>query len=127
MLVRLAVLAAASVLTSRTQTVPDLILRNGKVVTLDEANPQAQAIAIAGDRIVAVGTSADISRMAAPRTRILDLDGRLAIPGFIEGHGHFAGIGEFRMNLNLRQARNWNEIVEQVARAAKQAKPGDWI
>jgi predicted amidohydrolase YtcJ len=127
MLVRLAVLAAASFITSQAQTVPDLILRNGKVVTLDEANPQAQAIAIAGDRILALGTSADISRLAGPRTRILDLGGRLAIPGFIEGHGHFAGIGEFRMSLNLREARNWNDMVEQVARAAKQAKPGDWI
>ena len=51
----------------------------------------------------------------------------LAIPGFIEGHGHFTGVGEFRMGLDLREARTWNDIVAQVARAVKQAKPGEWI
>ena len=51
----------------------------------------------------------------------------LAIPGLIEGHGHFTGLGEFRMGLDLREARTWDEIVAQVARAAKQAKPGEWI
>ena len=51
----------------------------------------------------------------------------LAIPGFIEGHGHFTGVGEFRLGLDLREARTWDDIVAQVARAAKQAKPGEWI
>ena len=51
----------------------------------------------------------------------------LAIPGFIEGHGHFTGVGEFRMGLDLREARTWDDIVAQVARAVKQAKPGEWI
>ena len=51
----------------------------------------------------------------------------LAIPGFIEGHGHFTGVGEFRMGLDLREARTWDEIVAQVARAVRQAKPGEWI
>src|SRR5205823_2242616 len=50
-----------------------------------------------------------------------------AIPGFIEGHGHFTALGEFRMGLDLREARTWDDIVAQVARAAKQAKPGAWI
>ena len=51
----------------------------------------------------------------------------LAIPGFIEGHGHFTGLGEFRLGLDLREARTWDEIVAQVAGAAKQTKPGEWI
>jgi predicted amidohydrolase YtcJ len=51
----------------------------------------------------------------------------LAIPGFIEGHGHFTGIGEYRLGLDLREARTWDDIVAQVARAVKQAKPGEWI
>jgi len=53
--------------------------------------------------------------------------GMLAIPGFIEGHGHFTGLGEFRLGLDLREARTWDEIVAQVSRAAKQAKAGEWI
>ncbi len=106
---------------------PDLILRNGKVVTLDDHVPNAEAIAVRGDRIVAVGSSAQLARMAGPQTRVIDLGGRLAIPGFIEGHGHFTAIGEFRLSLNLREARTWDDIVEQVARAAKSARPGEWI
>ena len=62
-----------------------------------------------------------------PNTKVIDLHGMLAIPGFIEGHGHFTGVGEFRMGLDLREARTWDDIVAQVARAAKQAKPGEWI
>lgn len=104
-----------------------LILRNGKIVTLEPGQPVVQAIAIRGDRIAATGTNAQIARMAGPNTEIIDLKGRLAIPGFIEGHGHFAGLGQFRMSLNLREARSWDEIVDLVGRAAQKAKPGDWI
>ena len=60
-------------------------------------------------------------------TKVIDLHGQFAIPGFIEGHGHFTGVGEFRMGLDLREARTWDDIVAQVARAVKQAKPGEWI
>lgn len=106
---------------------PDLILRNGKIVTLEPSTPVAQAIAITGDRIAALGSTADISKLAGPKTRVIDLHGQLAIPGFIEGHGHFTGLGQFRMSLNLREAQSWDDIVAMVARAAKQARPGDWI
>jgi predicted amidohydrolase YtcJ len=107
--------------------VPDLVLRNGKIVTLEAAMPVAQAIAISGDRINAIGSDVQIARLMGPKTKVVDLGGRLAIPGFIEGHGHFSGVGEFRMSLNLREARTWDDIVAMVGRAAKQAKPGDWI
>ena len=109
------------------QAPADLILRNGKVVTLDSAQPEVHAIAIRNGRIVAVGTGAESPRLKGPSTRIIDLGGKLAIPGFIEGHGHFMGVGEAQMNLNLRTARNWDDIVALVAEAAKTAKPGAWI
>ena len=105
----------------------DLILRNGKIVTMNAAAPTAQAIAIRGGKIVAVGSDADVRRQVPQATRIVDLHGMLATPGFIEGHGHFTGVGEFRMGLDLREARTWDDIVAQVGRAAKQAKPGEWI
>ena len=128
MLVRIALVVAAVVCACFGQSpAPDLILRNGKVVTLDDRVPNAEALAVRGDRIVAVGSSAQLVRMAGPQTRVIDLGGRLAIPGFIEGHGHFTGIGEFRLSLNLREARTWDDIVEQVALAARNAKPGEWI
>jgi predicted amidohydrolase YtcJ len=72
----------------------DLVLRNGKIVTLDAAQPQVEAIAITSGKIVAVGSNAQITRQITPTTKVIDLNGHLAIPGFIEGHGHFMGLGE---------------------------------
>ena len=105
----------------------DLVLRNGKIVTMNSAQPMAQAIAVRGERIAAVGGDADAAKLTGPRTQVIDLHGHLAIPGFIEGHGHFTGVGQFRMGLDLREAKTWDDIVAQVARAAKNAKPGEWI
>jgi predicted amidohydrolase YtcJ len=108
-------------------TMPNLVLVNGRIVTLDPARPEARALAVAGDRIAAVGDDPAIRRMAGGHTRVIDLQGRLAIPGFIEGHGHFLGLGRAKMVLDLTDARTWDEIVALVADAARQAKPGGWI
>jgi predicted amidohydrolase YtcJ len=105
----------------------DLVLLNGKIVTVNAAQPVVQALAARGDRITALGSNADAAKWIGPQTRVIDLHGQLAIPGFIEGHGHFTGVGEYRLGLDLREAKTWDQIVAQVARAAKQAKPGEWI
>src|SRR4051812_48280101 len=105
----------------------DLVLRNGKIVTMNASAPVAEAIAVRGDKIAALGADRDAQRWIGPSTKVIDLHGMLAVPGFIEGHGHFTGVGEFRMGLDLREARTWDDIVAQVARAVKQAKPGEWI
>jgi predicted amidohydrolase YtcJ len=105
----------------------DLVLHNGRIVTVDEAQPEAEAVAIRGDRILAVGSDAEIRRHIGRDTEVIDLAGRLAIPGFIEGHGHFMGLGRAKMNLDLMQARSWDDIVGLVAAAATDV-PGDaWI
>jgi len=85
----------------------DLVLQNGEVATLDERNPAARAIAVRGDAIVFVGADGEVRPFIGPSTRVIDLKGALAIPGFIEGHGHFMGIGRARMSLNLTKARDW--------------------
>ncbi len=105
----------------------DLVLRNGNIVTLDPAKPRVEAMAITAGKIVAVGSNAEIAKQIQPATKVIDLGGKLAIPGFIEGHGHFMGVGESKMMLNLRDAKNWDQIVAMVAAAAKEAKPGEWI
>src|SRR5580693_3221464 len=105
----------------------DLVLRNGEIVTMYAAQATVQAIAVRGDKITALGSNADAVKWVGAQTKVIDLHGQLAIPGFIEGHGHFTGIGEYRLGLDLREARTWDQIVTQVARAAKQAKPGEWI
>src|SRR5882762_2479001 len=94
---------------------------------MNPSAPKAQAIAVRAGKITALGTDLAAQSWIGANTRVIDLHGMLAIPGFIEGHGHFTGVGEFRMGLDLREARTWDGIVEQVARAAKQAKPGEWI
>jgi predicted amidohydrolase YtcJ len=119
-------LAALSVSAAFSQPA-SLVLRNGKIVTMNAAQPVAQAIAVSGDKVVAIGSNADAAKWIDARTKVIDLHGQLAIPGFIEGHGHFTGIGEYRLGLDLREARTWEQIVAQVARAAQQAKPGEWI
>ena len=105
----------------------DLVLTNGKVVTVEDGMPEAQAIAVVGDRIAAIGSSADIKRHVGPKTQVIDLKGQLAIPGFIEGHGHFTGVGQAQLNLNLMKTTSWDQIVAMVGDAAKKAKPGQWI
>ncbi len=105
----------------------DMVLQNGRVATADDAMPEAEAIAITGDRIVAVGSSEDIAGHIGEATKLIDLDGRLAVPGFIEGHGHFAYLGHAMMALDLTRAASWDEIVAMVGNAARAAEPGDWI
>ena len=104
-----------------------LVLRNGKVVTVDAAMPEAQAVAIRGDRIVAVGTNQAIQAYVGSATEVIDLRGQLAIPGLVESHGHFMGLGQSKLTLDLMDVKDWDEIVAMVAAAAKQAKPGEWI
>ncbi len=105
----------------------DLVLRHGKIVTVDAAKPEAQALAVRGGRIEAVGTDDEIRPFIGTATEVIDLQGRLAIPGFIESHAHFSGIGEALMELDLKHARSWEEIVALVGTATEKAQPGEWI
>src|SRR5205807_9778492 len=105
----------------------DLVLRNAKLITMESADPQAQALAARGGKIVAIGTNQQMQSYIGGSTKVIDLGGRLAIPGLIEGHGHFMGLGSSKMVLNLRDAKNWDQIVAMVAAAAREAKPGTWI
>jgi predicted amidohydrolase YtcJ len=105
----------------------DLVLRNGKIVTMDETRPEAQAVAIRGGTIAAVGSEDEIRPYIGTSTRVIDLRGKLAIPGFVESHAHFTGIGAAKMQLDLMSVKSWDEIVSMVGDAAKKAKPGEWI
>jgi hypothetical protein len=105
----------------------DLVLLNGRVLTMEAATPEAQAIAIRDDAIYVVGSNADVRKRIGPSTQTIDLHGQLAIPGFIESHGHFAGVGEMKEELDLTKAKSWDDIVAMVGEAAKKAKPGEWI
>lgn len=105
----------------------DLVVRGGPIATVNEAQPEAQAVAVRGPWIVAVGTDAEIEPWIGPETQVLELAGRRAMPGFVEGHGHFLSLGNAKTILDLTRARTWDEIVAMVAAAAQKARPGEWI
>ena len=112
---------------AQTAAPADLVLTNARIVTVEDDVPEAQAVAVTADRITALGSVAAMKQYIGPKTQVIDLAGQLVIPGFVEGHGHFTGVGEARLNLNLMKARTWDEIVGMVEQAAKTAKPGQWI
>ncbi len=109
------------------QRAADLVLIGGNVFTVDESRPTAEAVAMFKGRIVAVGTNESMKPWIGDETKVVDLEGKFAMPGFIEGHAHFVGLGESKMMLNLQQAKTWDDIVSQVADAAKTTPPGEWI
>ena len=105
----------------------DLVLRGGIIVTVDDARPRAEALAARDGRIVAIGSDADVKPLVGPGTRVIELGGRLAIPGFIEGHGHLLSLGQARLSLDLSRARAWEEVIKLVSQKVKGTAPGEWI
>ncbi len=107
----------------------DLVLYDGNVITVERYQPQAQALAVAGNRIVAVGSNAAIDPWIGPHTRRIDLHGMTVIPGLIDSHAHFLSTGEHlgELDLSAQQAPTWSAVVAKVAAAVKRAKPGQWI
>ena len=105
----------------------DLVLRGGKVATVDPALGNAQAIAVNGYQITAVGSNGEISAYIGPETEVIELNGRFAMPGFIEGHGHYMGLGRAKQILDLTKVNNWDDVVTMVAGAVDKAQAGEWI
>ncbi len=106
----------------------EVILVNGHVLTVDAVDTVAEAIAIRGGKIVAVGANAAIRAMAAPDATVIDLHGRTATPGLIDSHAHIAEGGESAVyDIELSDATSIAEIVRRVAARAKTAKPGEWV
>ncbi len=105
----------------------DLVLLNGVITTVVDHQPVAEALAVREDVIQAVGSDEEIRGFIDENTEVIDLDGQLAIPGFIEGHAHFLGLGYSKMWLELRTARTWSEVIDKVAKKAAESEPGKWI
>jgi len=105
----------------------DVLLTNARIVTLDEDCPEARALAIRDGRVLAAGNEAELSQLVDAHTQVIDLHGALAVPGLIDAHAHLWGIGRMKLELDLRDAKSWEEIVERVAQAAKDRPKGEWI
>lgn len=115
----------------RGRLVPDVILYNGKIVTVDQEFSIAEAVAVAGDRIAAVGKDVDIKPLAGAATRRIDLKGACVIPGMVDNHTHFllAGLDhpEVGAKVNLAWAQSIPEIQAAIRQRALTARPGEWI
>ena len=105
----------------------DLVLLHGKILTMDLENPEVEALAAKGETILAVGSDEDIQSYVGDDTKVIDLKGMLAVPGLIDGHGHYMSLGESLMGIDLKNVQTWDEIVDMVAQEVQKAKPGDWI
>jgi predicted amidohydrolase YtcJ len=122
-----AVLFATMFVACQADQPADLVLRGGSVVTMDPTLPRAEALAIRDGRIIAIGDEAQIASWIGPRTKVLQLDGHCAFPGFIEGHAHFLGLGQSKQILDLTKASTWDEVVQLVVDAAEETPRGRWI
>jgi predicted amidohydrolase YtcJ len=106
---------------------PDAIYFNGNVWTGNTQQPKAEAIAIDGGNIVAVGTSADVSKLGDAKTRSVDLQGAFVVPGFIDNHVHFVNGGLALAQVDLRDAKTPAEFSRRIAQAAAKTPKGQWL
>ncbi len=106
---------------------PDLLILNAAVHTMDDAQPTAEAIAVLGNRIAAVGTTAGLRPLAGPKTRVIDAGGRSVLPGFNDAHVHWLMGGFSITNVDLRDAASPAELARRVARYAQNLPKGRWI
>jgi Predicted metal-dependent hydrolase with the TIM-barrel fold len=124
----LALLFFAFCLTAQAQkNFADLIIINADVRTMDAARPRAEAFAVSGNKISAVGTNAQIRALAGSDTKTIDARGRLVLPGFNDSHVHFAGIGNEFFSIDLRDAASPAEMLEKISFYARFLPKGSWI
>jgi predicted amidohydrolase YtcJ len=127
----LLVLVCCLVLPERNQAqsrpTADLIITNAKIWTVDKSLPKAQAVAILGDRIVAVGSSADVDAWRGPNTHVVDAGGKLLLPGFNDAHVHFVSGGMQLTNVQLKDASSPQEFARRIGERAKVTAKGQWI
>jgi predicted amidohydrolase YtcJ len=106
---------------------PDLLLSHGKVITMDPSTPSAQAIAIAGDQIVWVGTDAAAQKLFPSVKNKIDLHGATVLPGIIDAHTHLFELGKSLLRLNLKDLATKEEAVARVRERVRSVPPGEWI
>lgn len=105
----------------------DLIVSNAKIWTVDPSMPQAQAVAVIGDRIVDVGTDAEIAEWRGPQTKVIDAKGRRVLPGFNDAHVHFLDGGRGLENIDLKNTTSQKEFAKLIAERAQRTPENEWI
>src|SRR6202790_1131749 len=114
-------------LLAQSKPTADLIITNAKVWTVDKAHPTAQSVAVLGDRIVAVGSNADVEVLRGPAIIVIDAGGKLLLPGFNDAHVHFVDGGLQLDSVQLNDATSTDEFVRRVRERAQKTPKGEWI
>jgi predicted amidohydrolase YtcJ len=124
----LSLLACGGMVLRAQQSGPDLILSNGKIITVDERFTIAQAVAIRGERVVAVGTNQEIAQLATPNTRKIDLKGKSVVPGMIDNHMHLLrAAGTWLQELRFDGVFSRKQAIDMIRARAKSVGPGKWV
>jgi len=108
-------------------TPADMVILGGRIYTVSDQTPTVEAVAVTGNKIVFAGSEIDARGLVGDNTTVIDLEGKVLTPGFIEGHGHLMGVGYNELNLDFMNARNFDEMIEMVRDAAARTQPGQWI
>ena len=119
--------SSADLSAAQSKPAADLIIRNAKVWTVDKDHPTAQAVAVLGDRIVAVGSNADVEAWHGPHTRTIDASGKLLLPGFNDSHVHFVDGGLSLDSVQLNDATSATEFARRIGEQAKKTPKGEWV
>ena len=106
---------------------PELILLNGNFWTQDLKQPRARAVCIGGGRILAMGNDEDIKSLASSNTEIINLGGRLGLPGMIDSHFHYYDWALGRQQLELADVKSFQELIDKVTFSVSEAAPGTWV
>jgi predicted amidohydrolase YtcJ len=106
---------------------PDLVILNAAIHTMDSARPAAEAVAVLGNRIVAVGSTSEIKPLAGPKTRVIDAQGKAVLPGFNDAHVHFLTGGFSLANVDLRNAASPEELARRLGNYARKQPKARWI
>jgi predicted amidohydrolase YtcJ len=114
-------------LPAQSKPVADLIITNAKIWTVDKAHPTAQAVAVLGDRIIAVGSNADVDVLRGHDTKVINAGGKLVLPGFNDAHVHFVSGGLQLESVQLNDATSKQEFVRRIAEQARKTPKGEWI
>lgn len=117
----------ASMAAAQSKPVADLIITNAKIWTGDDARPKAQAVAVLGERIIAVGSSAEVTILRGPDTKVIDAGGKLLLPGFNDAHVHFVGASQDLEAVQLNDATSAEEFVRRIQSQVKKTPKGQWV
>jgi predicted amidohydrolase YtcJ len=120
-------LSLSTIAMAQSKPAADLIIHHARVWTVDKTRPEAEAVAVLGDRIVAVGSNAEVDPWRGPKTSLIDARGKLLLPGFNDSHVHFVGGGLQLDSVQLNDATSPAEFARRIGEKAKKTPKGEWI